>query len=174
MATNLSAQGGAYYDASRIYATELTNAGLNVQAYAPRLMLIDTSPPNVLADDGINQLYNIADIGINTSDGEGFGLCQLEHMYVGAPQVVTDVGAYRDFLNESVACFVAPEFDVYFAGGMPLGGHVPVFNPEKVANAMEQAVQTLSEKRDAIRNYPFKSWSRVCDGLLEDLLAFKA
>jgi len=93
-------------------------------------------------------------------------------MYVGAPQVVTDVGAYRDFLNESVASFVQPDFDVYFAGGMPLGSYVPVFNPEKVADAMEAATQSLSEKREAIKNYPFKSWSRVCDALLEDLLNF--
>jgi len=174
VASNLSAQGGAYYDMSRIYAQELAKAGLNLQAYAARLMLIDTAPPNVLADEGINQLYNVADIGINTSDGEGFGLCQLEHMYVGAPQVVTDVGAYRDFLNESVAAFVPSEFDIYFAGGMPLGGHVPVFHPEKVADAMEQVVQSLPEKREAIKNYPFKSWSRVCDSLLEDLISFTA
>lgn len=174
VASNLSAQGGAYYDMSRIYAQELAKAGLNLQAYAARLMLIDTAPPNVLADEGINQLYNVADIGINTSDGEGFGLCQLEHMYVGAPQVVTDVGAYRDFLNESVAAFIPSEFDVYFAGGMPLGGHVPVFHPEKVADAMEQVVQSLPEKREAIKNYPFKSWSRVCDSLLEDLISFTA
>jgi len=172
VATNLSAQGGAYYDMSRIYATELTKAQLSLQTYANRLLLIDTAPPNVLADDGINQLYNVADIGINTSDGEGFGLCQLEHLYVGAPQVVTDVGAYRDFLNESVASFIQPDYDVYFAGGMPLGSYVPVFNPEKVADAMEDAIQSLPQKREAIKNYPFKSWSRVCDGLLEDVLNF--
>jgi glycosyltransferase involved in cell wall biosynthesis len=170
VASNLSAQGGAYYDMSRIYAAELTKAQLSLQSYAPRLMLIDTSPPNVLADEGINQLYNVADIGINTSDGEGYGLCQLEHLYVGAPQVVTDVGAYRDFLDESVASFVAPDFVTYFAGGMPLGGHSPVFHPEKVADAMEQTAKKLPEMRTAIKNYNFKSWSRVCDTWLEDIL----
>jgi hypothetical protein len=49
-----------------------------------------------------------------------------------------------------------------------------VFNPEKVADAMEAVSKTISEKREAIKNYPFKSWSRVCDGFLEDLLMFKA
>jgi glycosyltransferase involved in cell wall biosynthesis len=172
VATNLAPQSGAYYDVPKIYALELADLGLNLQTYANRVLCIDTAPPNVIADDGINQLYNVADIGINTSDGEGFGLCQLEHLYVGAPQVVTDVGAYRDFLNESVASFVPHDYEVYFAGGMPLGGHFPVFNPEKVADAMEEVVQSLPEKREAIKNYPFKSWSRVCDGLLEDLLNF--
>ena len=170
IASNLSVQGGAYYDAPRIYSTELAAAGLNIQAYAPRMMLIDTAPPNVLADEGINQLYNVADIGINTSDGEGYGLCQLEHLYTGAPQVVTDIGTYRDFLDETVARFVSPEFNVYFAGGMPLGGHVPVFNPAKVADAMESAANSLTEMRETIKNYNFKSWSRVCDGWLEEIL----
>jgi hypothetical protein len=77
--------------------------------------------PNVIADDGINQLYNVADIGINTSDGEGYGLCQLEHLYTGAPQVVTDVGAYSDFLDTELPSFVPGDFYVYHAGGMPLG-----------------------------------------------------
>jgi glycosyltransferase involved in cell wall biosynthesis len=170
IASNLSAQGGAYYDASRIYSTELAAAGLNPQTYAPRLMLIDTAPPNVLADEGINQLYNIADVGINTSDGEGYGLCQLEHLYTGAPQVVTDIGTYRDFLDESVAQFVQPEFNVYFAGGMPLGGYVPVFHPEKVADALEAIAGKLPEMRETIKNYNFKSWSRVCDAWLEEIL----
>jgi hypothetical protein len=37
---------------------------------------------------------------------------------------------------------------------------------------MEEAIQSLPQKREAIKNYPFKSWSRVCDALLEDLLNF--
>ena len=170
--TNASAQGGAYYDIPRIYARELTLANLNLQKYGTRLILIDTAPPNVLADEGINQLYNISDIGVNTSDGEGYGLCQLEHLYTGAPQIVTDVGTYRTFLNNQVARFIPPEFEVYFAGGMPLGGESPVFNPDRVADAMEDAVRHLPEMRETIKNYPFKSWSTVCDALLEEILSF--
>jgi glycosyltransferase involved in cell wall biosynthesis len=171
IATNLSVQGGAYYDISRIYSSELADTKLSPQKFAPRLILIDTAPPNVLADDGVNQLYNVCDIGINTSDGEGYGLCQLEHMYTGAPQVVTDVGTYRGFLSENVARYVTPEFVTYFAGGMPLGSRAPVFSPEKVADAMEQTAQNLPEMQKAIKNYNFKSWSRVCDAWLEDILA---
>ncbi len=172
--TNLSVQAGAYYDVSRIYASELSESNLPASKFINRLLLIDTSPPNVLGDDGVNQIYNIADIGINTSDGEGYGLCQLEHMYTGAPQVVTDVGTYRTFLNESVARFVPVEFMTYFSGGMPLGSRAPTFSPDKLADAMESAVQNLPEMREAIKNYNFKSWSGVCDSILEDLLSLKA
>ena len=110
MATNVNPQAGAYYDLPAIFQREAALAGLDQMALS-RLVLIDTSPPNIVGDEGINQLYNAADIGINTSDGEGFGLCQLEHLYTGAPQVVTDVGSFRTFLTEDTAVFIPPSDD---------------------------------------------------------------
>lgn len=170
IASNLNPQTGAHYDIQRIYMEELKEHGMDFQAFARRLLLIDTSPPNVWTDEGINQLYNLADIGINTSDGEGFGLCQLEHMYTGAPQVVTDVGAYRDFLNKDVAEFVPTNGRFYFAGGMPHGFSCPTFSSTEIANAMERMVSTLDVKRKAVQKYNYPSWSKVCDEWLEDIL----
>lgn len=170
IASNLQPNTGAYYDVQRIFVEELKDNGLDIQAFARRLLLVDTSPPNVWTDEAINQLYNIADIGINTSDGEGFGLCQLEHMYTGAPQIVTDVGSFRTFLSDMTAEFVRPSGKMYFAGGMPHGFSAPTFMVADVAKAMERAVQSLPEKRTHIQSYEFKSWSRVCDDFLEDLL----
>ena len=165
--TNIAPQSGSYYDVARIFAREIKD----LPQFATRLVLIDSAPPNVVGDDGINQLYNLSDIGINTSDGEGFGLCQLEHMYTGAPQIVTDVGSYRSFLDESVAAFVPPKSDVYFPGGMPLGGWAPSFNPEDLTAAMEHAIQNLPQMREALSTYKFKTWAEVCDNWLEDVLS---
>ena len=170
IASNLQPNTGAYYDVQRIFAEELKDNGLEIQSFARRLLLVDTSPPNVWTDEAINQLYNVSDIGINTSDGEGFGLCQLEHMYTGAPQIVTDVGSYRTFLNDTTAEFVPPSGKFYFAGGMPHGFSSPTFTVADVAKAMERAIKSLPEKRTTIQTYDFKSWSRVCDDLLEDVL----
>jgi glycosyltransferase involved in cell wall biosynthesis len=117
----------------------------------------------------MNEIYNLTDIGINTSDGEGFGLCQLEHLYTGAPQVVTDVGSYRSFLNDDVAAFVQPSGTQYFAGSMPLGFSAPTFNPDDVAMKMNDVVKTLDTRKAAVRSFPFKSWTKVCDGWLEDV-----
>lgn len=170
LATNAQPQTGAFYDIQRIYMEELSDAGLPFQDFVRRLLLIDTSPPNVWTDEAINQLYNVADIGINTSDGEGFGLCQLEHMYTGAPQIVTDVGSYRTFLDTTTSTFIPPNGKMYFSGGMPHGFSAPVFSAEAVADAMESVIKTLPEKRKAVNNYSFKSWARVCDAWLEDVL----
>ena len=133
-------------------------------------MLIDTYPPNIVGDGPINQLYNMADIGINTSDGEGYGLCQIEHLYTGAPQVITDVGSYRSFLDETVATFVKPISDEYFGGAMPLGGWYPKFSSEDVANAIEHTIKNLSDMKTAAKSYKFKTWSSVCDDFLEDVI----
>jgi len=170
MATGLTPQGGAYYDVPTIFQREAQKAGLD-QLLLSHLVLIDTSPPNVVGDDGINQLYNVADIGINTSDGEGFGLCQLEHMLTGAPQVVTDIGSFRTFLTESTAVFIPPGDDVYFPGSMPLGGWAPSFSSQAVTDAMVKAMDTLPELRAGLKSYSFKTWTNVCDGWLEDLLS---
>lgn len=167
--TAMNPQHGAFYDLQRIYITELKKVGLVPEALSNRLMIVDTAPPNTLTDAQINELYNMTDIGINTSDGEGFGLCQLEHLYTGAPQVVTDVGSYRSFLTEDVAAFVPSSGTQYFAGSMPLGFSAPVFDPEEVAKKMDEMVKTLDARKTAVRTFPFKSWTRVCDGWLEDL-----
>jgi glycosyltransferase involved in cell wall biosynthesis len=170
LATNLNPQTGAYYDIQRIYMSEVVRNGLSINEVASRLVLVDTSPPNVLGDDAINQIYNASDIGVNTSDGEGFGLCQLEHMYTGAPQVVTGVGTYNTFLPITVATFIEPVDRSYFAGAMPLGSHTPTFSTGDVADAMKKCVDELSTRRSAVNAYTFKSWASVCDEFLEDVL----
>lgn len=170
LATNMNPQAGAHYDVSAIFQREVIRNQLE-QIALSRLILIDTSPPNVIGDEGINQLYNIADIGINTSDGEGFGLCQLEHMLTGAPQVVTEVGSFRTFLTDETSVFIPPADDIYFPGTMPLGGWAPTFSHEAVATAMTTAIETLPKLREGVKSYPFKTWTQVCDGWLEDLLS---
>jgi len=170
IATNTTPQSGGYYDIGRIYAMELARHGLAVEAYLPRCIIVDTSPPNIINDEGINQLYNAADVGVNTTDGEGYGLCQLEHMFTGAPQVVTDVGGFRSFMDETVAEFIPPKDRVYFAGSMPLGSYAPSFMVSDVADAMGRALDTLDDKRVSLKVYKFKSWSRICDPWLDDVL----
>lgn len=170
IASNLQPQTGAYYDTQRIFLEELKDNNLDPQTFLRRLLLIDTSPPNVWADEAINQLYNAADIGINTSDGEGYGLCQMEHMYTGAPQIVTDVGSYRSFLNDSVAEFIPTNGKQYFAGGMPHGFSSPTFATADVTKAIESMITTLEARKKSVQSFIYPSWSRVCDEWLESIL----
>lgn len=169
MVTAVDPQKGAHYDVQRIFGDQLQRAGLDPNVYGKRMAIIDTAPPNMLSDDAVNQIYNMCDIGINTSDGEGFGLCQLEHLYTGAPQIVTDVGSYRSFLPTTVATYVRPGPLIYQAGGMPLGLSAPTFNPDDVASAMETTIEKYITMRAAIGGIKFKTWSDVCAYWLDDL-----
>ena len=171
MVTTVDPQKGAHYDIQRIFHDQLTRAGLDVNVYAKRMAIVDTAPPNTLNDEGINQIYNMCDVGINTSDGEGFGLCQLEHLYTGAPQIVTDVGSYRSFLPTTVATYVHPGPLVYSAAAMPLGLSAPSFNPADVADAMDTTLANYTKMRAAIADMKFKTWTDVCASWLSELRA---
>jgi hypothetical protein len=166
--TGLNAQQGAYYDINRIFTMEIQRRGLNPSDYAKRLMLVDTAA-KALPDSAINDLYNAADIGVNTSDGEGFGLCQIEHLYTGAPQLVTDIGTYRSFMNESVCGFVKPKDRTYFSGTMPLGSWAPNFSYVEIADTMETMIDNLPYLKKAASEYTFKTWNEVCASWLEDI-----
>ena len=166
--TGLNAQQGAYYDINRIFAKELQRHNLNVEEFAKRLMLVDTSAKPV-PDSAINEIYNAADIGVNTSDGEGFGLCQIEHLYTGAPQIVTDIGTYRAFMDETVCGFVPPGDRVYFSGTMPLGLWAPSFSYKDLADTMETMIAKLPAYKKAAAAYAFKTWDEVCASWLESV-----
>jgi glycosyltransferase involved in cell wall biosynthesis len=166
--TGLNAQQGAFYDINRIFTMELKRRGVDPIDFAKRLMLVDTSS-KPLPDSAINELYNAADIGVNTSDGEGFGLCQIEHLYTGAPQLVTDIGTYRSFMDESVCGFVNPKDRTYFAGTMPLGSWAPNFSYHEIADTMTKMIENLPTLKKAAADYKFKTWKEVCASWLEDV-----
>ena len=169
MVTAVDPQKGAHYDIQRIFHDQLGRAGLDPNVYAKRMAIVDTAPPNTLSDEGINQIYNMSDVGINTSDGEGFGLCQLEHLYTGAPQIVTDVGAYRSFLPTSVTQYVRPGPLVYQAAAMPLGLYAPSFDPAHVADAMDAVLDNYVTMSKKASEMTFKTWTDVCASWLNDL-----
>ena len=166
--TGLNPQQGSFYDAGRIYQTELTRQGLNKEDYMKRLMLVDTSK-TALPDSAINEIYNAADLGINLSDGEGFGLCQIEHLYTGAPQIVTDIGTYRSFMDDKVCTFIPPVDRTYFSGAMPLGLWAPSFDYKQVADAMTSAIACLPDMKSAAQNFSFKTWDDVCASWIADV-----
>jgi hypothetical protein len=58
VASNLNPQTGAYYDVQRILPEELKLHNLPMFEYMRNLILVDTSAPNVIDDDGVNQMYN--------------------------------------------------------------------------------------------------------------------
>ncbi len=56
--------------------------------------------PEVTAQE-LNVIYNACDVGLNTSEGEGFGLVALEHAACGAAQVVPRHSACRELWSDA-------------------------------------------------------------------------
>ena len=94
-----------------VFERELKKRGLTLQDGMKHLIIIDN--PQQLTDEDINILYNLADIGINTCDGEGFGLCNFQQAGIGTPQVVPEIGGFRDFFNEENSKLIKPVVNLY-------------------------------------------------------------
>jgi len=56
--------------------------------------------PHHSSDETINLVYNAADVGMNTCNGEGFGLTVVEHAYFNKPQIVSSVPAIKETAKE--------------------------------------------------------------------------
>lgn len=56
----------------------------------------------------LNKIYNACDIGVNTSIGEGWGLCSTEHAATGAPQIVPSHSACHELFSDIVTPIYAP------------------------------------------------------------------
>jgi glycosyltransferase involved in cell wall biosynthesis len=94
-----------------IYERELNKRGLTLEEGMKHIILIDN--PQQLSDEEVNILYNVADIGINTCDGEGFGLCNFQQAAIGIPQIVPFIGGFREFFNKTNALLIQPKMTFY-------------------------------------------------------------
>lgn len=92
--------------------------------------------PQQLSDREINILYNSCDIGLNSADGEGFGLCGFECAALGKAQVSSNVGGMKEFLNSQNSIIIEPAMGIYLDNkNKGIGGKAELTNPHDYANA---------------------------------------
>ena len=85
-----------------------------------------------LSDEDINKIYAMSEVGLNTCDGEGFGLCNYEHASFGKPQILSRVGGLMDYFNDENSLLCVPKI-VCYNTDMERGD---VVDPEDVADKM--------------------------------------
>ncbi len=64
--------------------------------------IIVTNKENMMQNipsDMLNLYYNATDVGVNSSLGEGWGLCNIEHAATGAPQIVPNHSACAELFR---------------------------------------------------------------------------
>lgn len=155
-----------------IFQRELKMRGLSVEAFGGRLMLSSTDMS--FKDEDINMFYNATDAGVSAADGEGFGLCHFEQMGVGIPQVLPDIGGFKEFCSHTNTSLVKPTVRYYMPTAFsPVGGECFAVTPHDLCIGMEEYLLN-SEKREAhgkaaretILTY---TWERACAPLIKQL-----
>lgn len=123
----------------------------------------------------LNLIYNACDVGINTSMGEGWGLCNTEHAATGAAQIVPDHSACRELFRDC-GYLVKTSGDFMFDNSMLLGKLV---TPEDVANALQilydnkkyrDSLAEASMKKFTSEEYTWKNISGIWRGLFMDVV----
>ena len=155
-----------------LFQRELKLRNVSIDQFGGRLML--SSSDMSFKDEDINMFYNAADVGISTADGEGFGLCHFEQMGVGVPQVVPDIGGFKEFCLPTNTVLVKPKMRYYMPTAFsPVGGEAFACDPHDICLAMEEYVLN-TDKRDAhgkaAREHVLTyTWERACAPLLKQL-----
>jgi glycosyltransferase involved in cell wall biosynthesis len=128
-------QGG--FPMHEIYTRELIKRNVPVEQHIGKLLITKTAMN--YTDETVNEMYCMADIGVSAAEGEGFGLCNFEAMGCGVPQVVPDVGGFKDFCRPDNSMLVKPERSYYIPYAYSgLGGIAEVVNPSDLCLAIEE------------------------------------
>ena len=122
-----------------IFQRELKLRGVSVEQFGGRLMI--SSQDMVFKDEDINAFYNLADAGVNSADGEGWGLCNFEQMGVGVPQVVPNIGGFKEFCTPENSVLVDAKVRYYLPMVYsPVGGEASAVDPHDLCMGMEEYV----------------------------------
>ena len=95
-------------------------------------------------DQFLNVLYNAADIGINTSMGESWGLVTFEQGGIERPQIITNFGALDEIYKKGVYKVETSDYFVHPLSVQSTMGQGRVVNYKDVAEAINY-YYTMSE-----------------------------
>jgi glycosyltransferase involved in cell wall biosynthesis len=125
-------------------------------------------------DDEIAMFYNIADVGLSTADGEGFGLCAFEQMGYGVPQVLSNVVGHREYCRSDNGLLVDTALRTYMPVCLSgIGGETRLVDPKRFADAMEQYVLhddiRFLHGENAKKTVAAYTWPKVTETLIRRL-----
>lgn len=112
------------WEFNELILSECRKYNINIQDFHKHIIILQN--PQQITDFEINVLYNVGDVGINTCDGEGFGLCNFEQAGVGIAQIVPNIGGFKDFfVNNENSLLINPSQSYYCDHGRDYVGGEP-------------------------------------------------
>ena len=152
------------WDLSDLIVSECRKYDIEIEDLKKHLIILQN--PQQISDFDINIMYNVGDIGLNTCDGEGFGLCNFEQAGVGVPQIVPNIGGFKDFfIKGKNSILIDPKWTYYCDHSRDfVAGEAEVCEVDDYVNALEfyythkQIIMTHGEaaRANILTNY---SWS---------------
>lgn len=155
-----------------IFSRELKNRGVPVERFGNRLMIANQDM--AFRDEDINMFYNLADIGLSAAEGEGWGLCNFEQMGVGVPQVVPDIGGFKEFCNKDNSVLVKPKHRYYLPMAYsPVSGEAESCDAHDICVGIEEYLldsEKLKKHGEEARNTVLGfTWEKVTEPLVKRL-----
>lgn len=151
------------WDLIDLMISECRKYNMDVNEFKKHLIIIQN--PQQISDFEINVMYNVGNVGINTCDGEGFGLCNFEQAGIGIPQIVPNIGGFKDFFNKDNSCIIEPKWTYYCDHSRDfVSGEAEMCDVDDYVKAMEfyYSNRSTSEEHGAkarkniIENYQWK------------------
>jgi len=154
-----------------LFEMELRKRGVPIEKAKGRLVI--PGHPQMLTDMETNFLYNVADIGINTCDGEGFGLCNFEQAAIGIPQIVPALGGFLHFFDETNAIMIKPKLSIYVDSAHDgVGGEAELSAASDFADAIMkyyESPELMKSHGKAARSKILKEfqWKDIASSMME-------
>jgi hypothetical protein len=155
-----------------LYKQEFKNNNSDFSLHTGKIMLVQNN--EVFNDEVKNVVFNCVDVAVCCSETANIELNPLELMSVGVPQIITDAGAYGEYINESNGTPLKIQMHSYLAnnGSLAYLSEVRTVNSEDVFLAMEKYLKNrelLKEHGEAARTI-VSDWEINCQGLIRQLL----
>jgi glycosyltransferase involved in cell wall biosynthesis len=165
-----------FWNLGELFENELRMCGVPVE-YG-KSCLVSLTKPQQMSDRDINILYNACDVGLNTCEGEGFGLCQIEHAAVGHPQVAPKIGGLQDFLTDGHAKLIDARWRYYIDKHRDgIGGVAEVGDHMEYANALWEyytddklfAKHSVAARKYILQHYRWKDVVENFHAIIKDI-----
>ena len=122
-----------------------------------------------LTDEQVTFLYKACEVGINTCQGEGYGLCNYEHAWYGKPQIVSNVGGLRDYFNDTNSIVLEPKITIYGPAEDKIPDMGRLIDPRDLADGMHKYYTDSVLYEEHSKKRPPSGWDDEVDKLIKVL-----
>lgn len=148
---------------------EMQQLGVNTNQKVLYQLTDKPYPHNMVSKEKLNILYNAVDIGINTCQGEGWGLVNTEHAVCGVPQIVPNHSSLGELFSDGKGVLMPVS---YWETERPYLIERGIIDPKHVARSLEYVYENYDkalERAKKAQEYftsPELSWEHAATKML--------